>query len=338
MLNTLVKDQSSTIDIEDLRQYAKIIHHLKCVELDKVLWNKYLQSGTGELMKEEHIRSMLMTSLPNKLPLLQYWPMDIKLRMIQRGQTTATDPKHIDHESCLDYVQRVLLKFDQQIKFYQNQYRILKQRIQSFITDKIEDSIVTFVRQNGISLYRIYIDKSIASIEYDYKDQLIQFEFRRECPNSYQKQTFETLFQLKRATEEAKFDIAILKQRIAHKQLPKSFHTIRIPTTINFNTIQDNNVRQRLQDQCEKILQRTTSDMMLVSIALAETKFNECQIKFDKEMTKMKKNQQIDDFYERFNQKTLDLLYRRLSLLDERLMCVYNLKLRFFDKAPTVMN
>ncbi|CAF4898671.1 unnamed protein product, partial [Rotaria socialis] len=76
----------------------------------------------------------------------------------------------------------------------------------------------------------------------------------------------------------------------AYKNLPKSFDSLRIPTPIDLNTITDSNLRQRLNEQCQKILQRTTSDMMLVYIAIAETKYNEWQIKFDKAINDMKKN------------------------------------------------
>ncbi|CAF4592425.1 unnamed protein product, partial [Rotaria magnacalcarata] len=71
---------------------------------------------------------------------------------------------------------------------------------------------------------------------------------------------------------------------------PKSFDSLRIPTPIDLNTIHDVNLRQRLNEQCQKILQRTTSNMMLIYIAIAETKYNEWQTKFDKAMNDMKKN------------------------------------------------
>ena len=206
------------------------------------------------------------------------------------------------------------------------------------MTEEIENAIITFVRQYGISLYRIQIDKSIATVEYDYRDQLIQLDFYQERPNRYQKQAFDTLFQWKREAEQAKFDLAILKQRIVYKQVPKPLDSLRQVTPIDLNAIHDVNIRQRLNEQCEKILQRTTSDMMLVYIAIAETKFNEYQAKFDRAMIEMKKYQDREDFYEKFTQKLLDIMYRRFKNLDERLLSLYNLKVRFFDKAPTVMN
>lgn len=338
MLRPLLKPQFRFTDIEDFRQFAVIINQLKCIELDEILWNKYLHSGTGELIKQEDIQSVLKNTDANKLPLMRCWPIEVKIRMIQHHQTTASNPKDIDHESCLNYVQHILKKYHQQTEFYRNQYRLIRTRLQHVITDTIEDAIIKFVRQYGISLYKLSIDKLIARIEFNFKDQLIQLEFNREHPNAYQKQVFENLFQLKRSMEESKLDIAILKQRMAYKQLPKSFDSYQIPTSLKLDSIHNRDMRQNLKDQCEKILQRTTSDMMLVHIAVAETLFHECHNKFDKAISQMQNNQNRDDFYEKFNKKLLDMIDHRFQILDEYLMYCYNLKLRFFVKAPTVVN
>ncbi|CAF5140330.1 unnamed protein product, partial [Rotaria magnacalcarata] len=47
--------------------------------------------------------------------------------MVERGQTT-TNPKEIDDESCFGYVQRVLVKYNQQTIFYQEQLKTIKAR------------------------------------------------------------------------------------------------------------------------------------------------------------------------------------------------------------------
>ncbi|CAF4938867.1 unnamed protein product, partial [Rotaria magnacalcarata] len=36
------------------------------------------------------------------------------------------------------------------------------------MTEEIENAIIAFVRQHGISLYRAHIDRRIAGVEYDY--------------------------------------------------------------------------------------------------------------------------------------------------------------------------
>lgn len=322
--------------MDEIQQVATILHQLKALEFDKLLWNKYLESGTGELMQQESIRSVLVTHI--RLPTLQYWPLDVKQRMIKRGETTIEDPQKIEHDKCLDYVQRVLHKFDQQIQYYQSRFRSIRKRLGQRFNEHLESIVTDYVRDYGINLYRMLIEKQMLVVEYDYKDRLMVMEFHRQAPNDYQRTTFRELFELKRAAEQAKMDVAILKHRITYKQLPRSFEVLRIPTSIQFESVRNNRVRQRLKDQCEKILQRTTSEFILVSITIADGIFEDAQSKFDRELTIMQRNQNREEFYERFTPKQMDILNKRFRTLDERLMALFNLKLRFFAKAPTDTN
>ena len=63
-----------------------------------------------------------------------------------------------------------------------------------------------------------------------------------------------------------------------------------------------------------------------------------CHASFEKEMKETKMNQRRENFYGKFTQTLLDLMNLRFKTLDKPLMSLYNLKLRFFDKAPTDMN
>ena len=63
-----------------------------------------------------------------------------------------------------------------------------------------------------------------------------------------------------------------------------------------------------------------------------------CHASFEKEMKETKMNQRRENFYGKFTQILLDLMNLRFKTLDKHLMSLYNLKLRFFDKAPTDMN
>ncbi|CAF4295811.1 unnamed protein product, partial [Rotaria sordida] len=132
--------------------------------------------------------------------------------------------------------------------------------------------------------------------------------------------------------------VAILKQRIVYNHLPTSFHTLQIPVPISLDTIIDTMTRQRLKDRCEKILQRMKSEMMMIYIATAEAKMNEYQKKFDSDLAKMKENQCSDSSHKKLTQTMLNIMERRFKNINERLIYLCKLKLRFFVKAPTVMN
>jgi hypothetical protein len=279
---------SSLINFEDLREYAIIIHQLKCIELDQLLWNKYLQCGTGELIQQKDIQSVLPKNF-TKLPHLKWWPKEIKLRMIQRNYTIGKEPDEVKYDECFNYVQCVLKKYEQQKIFYGNKFQTIYQRLKNSLNENIENTIVNFVLQYGINLYRIRIERSIVSTEYEYKDQLLQMEFSREHPNNYQREIFENLFELNRLKEEAQLNVALLKQRLVHKQLPRSFESLRLPTPIELESIRNKEIRRRLEEQAKKILERTQAEMMLVYMSATEVKLNELQKKFDQDMNIMKK-------------------------------------------------
>lgn len=335
---SMVQNKISDAKMEQLRKFAQVIHQLKCIELDRSLCNKYLQSGTGELVHQDNIKSILSKKI-TKLPILQIWPMEIKERIAKLKYPTGKNPKDIDYDECLNYVQQMLTKYEKQEIFYQDQIKDIQQKLRSTIlSPELEKAIIEFVLETGVTLHQIHINRFIAATEYDYRDQLLQLEFNQERPNEYQKETFSKLFESKRTKEEAVLNVSILKQRVLHKQLPKSFESLRLPDPIELDKLIDNKIRQRLVEQSKKILQRTRSEMMLVYMAAAELKANELTEKFDKDMAMMKRS--VNDYHtsEKLNEKMLDILNRRLNNLDQRLQTIYKLKLSFFERAPTEMN
>ncbi|CAF4488794.1 unnamed protein product [Rotaria sp. Silwood2] len=325
MINPVLQKTRRSINIEYLREIALLIHQLECIDLDRLLWTTYLRSGTGTLK-------------PQETTTLSLWPKEVKTKMIARGRTTVSDPNEIDHDSCLDYVQRVLQKFRNQTEHYQGQLKERIQYLDKYWTCEIEEAITKFVQQHIAAVDKVTTKGLIATVEYDYNDRLIQLEYDQQNPNEYQKQIFENLTQAKYENETSKFDVAILKHRIVYNHLPQSFESLHIPTPISLDTINDRNIRQRLMDRCEKILQQTKSDMMIVYITTAEAKMDQYQKKFDTEMAKMKENQCTGPPDKKLTLTMLNIMERRFKNINERLMCLYKLKLRFFVKAPTVKN
>ncbi|CAF3403989.1 unnamed protein product, partial [Rotaria socialis] len=326
-ISPVLKKNGNSMNIEDARTMAAIIDNLECVNVDKSLWIIYLQSGTGELQSEQRIITAVNSSVV--VSNLQIWPAEVKAKMIKHGHTTTTNPNDIDHESCVDYVHRVLIKYQNLKTYYETNLQDIKQRLSYCLTDEIEQIIIKFVQQHGITLYRVPVEGLIAVVEYDYKDRLIQSEFYLENYSEYQRQVFENLCKSKRERETTKVDVAVLKQRIAHNHLPKSFDSLQIPEPITLSSINDTKTRQRLSDRCEKILQRARSDMILIYIAAAEAKMNEWKEKFDKDLAEMKEylkfrrtsyvSLQIEASFFRHSSdgQELDLVHRWSSFIDK---------------------
>lgn len=331
-LINFIRISPTFVNIEDLRNIAFRIHQIECVKLDRILWTIYLQSGTGELK----IKRPIMSIDSNLKVFL--WPEEVKRKMIEHGHTQMTNPQDIDDQTCIDYVKRVLEKFQNQLLHYQKKLEEEKRKLDYTLTNEIQDTLLKFVQQYGISVYKIPIDGLISTVEFDYKDRLIQLAFENENPNEFQKELFKNIFKVKSQKEISKFEVAILKQRLSHNHLPKEFHSLEIPSLLLLNTIQDRNIRQRLEDRTEKILQRTRSDMMLVYIELAEAKMNEYRLQYDKFMSDMKMNQRSGPVNQTLNETMLNLMEERFKNINEHLICLYRLKIHFFDNAPTVMN
>ncbi|CAF5071527.1 unnamed protein product [Rotaria sp. Silwood1] len=256
-----------------------------------------------------------------------FWPEQVKSKM-----------KSDDHNACLKYVEEVLKKYDQQIVNYQAQLKQIKERFINIFTSEMEEVVIKFVLRYGVSLHKIIIENEIATVEHNYKDHLIQLEFYNEQPNNYQKEVFENLRTARHDKEMAKLEVAILKQSVIHNHLPKSFQSLDIPTSISLNTINDPRIRQRLYEKCQKILQKTKSDMMLVYIAAAETKMNETQEKFNKLLVDMQDRQHSGPDNKRLTKNMISIMEKRFKNINEHIIHLYKVKLHYFDVAPMVKN
>ncbi|CAF3844761.1 unnamed protein product [Rotaria sp. Silwood1] len=333
MANVLRNIPHSSITMEDLRHIAHLIHNIEVAEHDKSLWTAFLLSGTGKMTKQEssksskQITTATTSSEFNLTSKVFFWPEQVKSKM-----------KSDDHNACLKYVEEVLKKYDQQIVNYQAQLKQIKERFINIFTSEMEEVVIKFVLRYGVSLHKIIIENEIATVEHNYKDHLIQLEFYNEQPNNYQKEVFENLRTARHDKEMAKLEVAILKQSVIHNHLPKSFQSLDIPTSISLNTINDPRIRQRLYEKCQKILQKTKSDMMLVYIAAAETKMNETQEKFNKLLVDMQDRQHSGPDNKRLTKNMISIMEKRFKNINEHIIHLYKVKLHYFDVAPMVKN
>lgn len=327
LIHDVIRKSATLIHIEYLRDLAFLLHQIESIKLNQLLWTIYLQSGTGELKLKRP-----MTGRNADLKIF-FWPDEVKQNMIACGHIQATDSNPIDHESYIDYVNKVLENFQNQLLQYQSQIEQIKQKLNPTLTIEIEQMIVKFVQDYGISLLKIPIESLISTVEYDYKDRLLEYIFENENPNEFQIEIFKNIFKAKLQKEISKFEAGILKQRLSYNHLPNAFQSIDIPIPLALNTIQDCSIRQRLQDRAEKLLQQTKCNMILVYLAVAETNINESRINFDKLMSEMSFNQKSATINRKLNETMLYLMEERFKNINEHLIGLYRLKLRFFRQS-----
>ncbi|CAF4225902.1 unnamed protein product, partial [Adineta steineri] len=264
---------NSNINIEQLRQITVLLHKIGLHQLNILLWETYLLSGTGKIKDSVEQTGQSLSSSSSLSSKLLLWPEEVKTSMIEHHYTTL-EINQIDHDTCLNYVQYKIQQFHDLNTHCEMQLEERKRQLTDKFTEEIEEIIKKFVKDYGISMHRIPIDGEIATIEYNYNDRLFELDFQRENPHPYQMEVFQKLSQEKLNKETTRTEVNILKQRIVHKHLPSSFESLKIPVPIQLDSIRDEHIRQRLTQQCTQLFERTKSDMMMIYIQTAEAKFD----------------------------------------------------------------
>jgi hypothetical protein len=202
----------------------------------------------------------------------------------------------------------------------------------------MKEAIDKFVEQHGTSFHRIPIEGQISTIKFKYQDRLLELEFYEQDPREYHLDVFHNICNLKSGKENTKMNVAVLKQRLVYNHLPSSFESLHIPEPITLQNIEDDAVRQRLSERYHKVLERTKSDMLQVYIATEQAKADQCIKEFDREYAEMKENLRIGPTHKKLTPSMLQLLQKRLTLINQHIMHLYNLKIDFFAKAATGKN
>ena len=122
-----------------------------------------------------------------------------------------------------------------------------------------------------------------------------------------------------------------------YKKLPTSFKSLQLSDT--FDTINDVNIRQRLSNRYEKIIQQIKSDLMAVVIAATERKMYESQKKYDLAVAQMWRDNRKLPPDQQLTQTMVDLIERRAKNISEQVKCLYDFKMKhhFFVNAPTMV-
>lgn len=324
------------VDVEYLRKIAFLLHQLGVAQLDVDLWRSYLASGTDHLYipSERESTKTTTTSLALSTKIqIQLWPKAVKTAMESQG-IVLSETNEQNQQTYLDFVYAKIRSYRNQMKQYQD--RIHRMRYQ--LHPDVDDALQKFVDQHGLDLLRIPNDGLIATVNFDYHEQSMEVEFQRMNPNARQREIFKNLIHLKSEHERSKVQVNILKQRLVYQNLPKTFASIQLPIPDGLEQLKDRHQCQRLVDRQKKIIERAKSEAMLIHIEVAETKMLEARASFDYSMNRLRETQSTRPEYEILSDPMLDLMERRFRLIHAHLQQLYDLKIRFFGKAPTAKN
>jgi len=147
---------------------------------------------------------------------------------------------------------------------------------------------------------------------------------------------FQKIIQSKLDKEISKMEMDLLKQRVAHQQVSNIFDSLNIPAPSTLATIDDQTIHQHLIYRYEQLVQRTKSELLILHIRAAEVKMEACAKNFDVDYKEFYQKQRTDFSEGKFTPAMLNIMEQRFKNIDERLKTLYDLKIRFFIKAPTV--
>ena len=95
-----------------------------------------------------------------------------------------------EHTACEQMVEQRIQDYTEKIRYYQRQLHEKKTQLVDF-TSNMEQAIVTFVHQSGITSIRLKCDFAIAVLYYDYTDHQLQYQYEQENPTEYQVRRFD---------------------------------------------------------------------------------------------------------------------------------------------------
>lgn len=314
-------------DHDLLRRLACVMHRIGIYGLSIKLWQSYYDSGTGAMNKTTHRHCTF-----------HEWPQAVQSAM-EKEKVNLTNDEAQDQEIYVNYVVSRLETFRKKLKMNDDKLRQMKQNIPSHVRDRINEVVEKYVDQNGIELLKLSTECLIAEVEYHYEKRCNQNVFNGQRPTSYQQLLFRDLVNKKYEREHSKFEVLLLKQRLVHRRLPKSLESIELPMPDNWLALIDNsNQRQLVKERHKKLIEHTRTATLTLHIQIAEIKMNEKQMTFDRSMNQMRENQATRPDQEILDEHMLETMEERFRLIFQYLQRLFQLKMNFFDKAPTAMN
>ncbi|CAF4090289.1 unnamed protein product [Rotaria sordida] len=289
------------------------------IELDKKLWMFYLKLGTGQCATSESSKTKVNRNM---------WPMAVKKLCSPTPNTVPINKEQNKQNSYEMAVHQHLEELNEKLEIYFMEYYEKKNDLMNF-TDEIEQAIETFVYQHSIVPFEMKLNYEIKILEYNYDDQLLEHEYLLQKPTENQIKVAKHLYKLRYDYVEAKEGLIQLKQVILYNKPTQFIHSKALSTISSMmsNSTPDTRIFQQQIDQEEKELQQKMTDLMAEYIAKAENKILEYRALFHKEIDRISIYNK--DTSEGFSTELMDLIYRRINIMNKKLEYCFDFKLNY---------
>lgn len=161
--------------VEDFRQIALCIHHIKYNENIYSLWMVYLKSGMGELQQKQQQHNSRHTLI------VQVWPTSIKSKVKKDIRSGIKE-----YDACLAYVKDRLNTFEKNIAKAQAHLNDRLKRLYYHLSPTvIREAIEKFVENNLIH-ERARIQHKIQLVHFDYHERSLELQYLQYNPTEAQ--------------------------------------------------------------------------------------------------------------------------------------------------------
>ena len=248
--------------------------------------------------------------------------------MLKEGAINAQQESDIDDQYCLSFVQNYLRRYHTDLYVWQSQLNEWKENLGE-LPDEIYQTMEQYIAEHYMNEQELRIQKNIAMVEYNYRDRMLELEFEQLKPTEQQLNLYRKSFQIKTDYEKSKANVNLLKQHVHYQKFPETFNSFQLPLPTDLESITDLSVRATLDNRYQRIIHQSKLDMMTLHITVAEAKMHQYQHDLHQQNEQLKQSG--------WNKEMINLLQRRFKDYEDRIQRLYNLKVNFFVKAPTVV-
>ena len=161
----------SSVDLEDLRNIAILMHKMMSIELVHRLWIIYRQAGQGELQSNLVINATTSD--------IKFWSKEVRSLVRQ-----STIQYHDEDDACLYFVNHCLHDLNNKNQQYQHELNLKTSRLYGY-NRSLEYTIEKLIKKNLESM-RIQTDEQIALVQYHSTEQILQHTYLTQNPNENQ--------------------------------------------------------------------------------------------------------------------------------------------------------
>ena len=314
----------------DLEELTMLSYKMSIISLHKQLWTLYLQSGTGQLEKSHPVRRQ------DEKTELHYWPTYLHSFTVARAFAKTMTGDTMDHEMHVLCVKEYLSYLEEQLHKYSTEYDAMKNTMPLY-TPVLTYRIDECVRKHALSAVNIYFDVLIILMKHDYMDRFMQLQYWQQKPMQEQVHKANRICQLACANSIAGQEHYFFREDVYFKKIPKLCSLMGANTPNTIRMVNDPSMRASLLKQYTKIIDYAKFDLNKILITASSIVKQDSQRELDGFLAEVWLEERRLPESDRLPTSMVQLIEKRQANVTDCVRAIYEQKLQFFLKTPTVI-